>query len=635
MNKVFRVIWNEITQTWVAVSEHTKARGKRCSGISLMAALGLFSSSSMALASVAPDTLPSGEQVTAGQADFTQQANHLVVRQQTQKLITQWQDFSIGENATVQFIQPNRDSAALNRVVGQNPSEILGQLSANGHVLLINPNGVVFGANSRIDVASLTASTLDLADADFLNDKLHFSGDSGGLIQADGTINIGEGGRVAFIAPLIEHKGTINAPNGEVIAAAGTDVELDISNNGLYSFRINQGALNAVIENGGGIHVGGGAVLLSAKGFSETAQAVVNNTGVIEATGISREGGRIMLGAGPGGDIAQAGTLDVSSDTANGGLVTLEADTIALTGSSNIDATGATGGGHVLVGGDWQGGQNAERRVFDDPNALQQATQVTVESGARIDASATENGDGGTVVVWSDITNNASVTAVAGTIKAEGGRNGGNGGQVETSGRVLGVEGAAVSTTAAQGATGDWLLDPGNITIAASGSGGVTNGGAPASDTTISTGTLNAALNSNNVTLTTGDGGFDITLQDDFTYTGASSTLTLDAGRTINLNGSISSSSNPLNLNFNDGVRLRDNVTLSSNGGDVTFTSAVDGFSNLTVDAGTNGNIALQGNVGGAIGLDNLVLNSSGTGQIFLSQSGNPITIRSFGTQNL
>ncbi|MCV6612966.1 MAG: filamentous hemagglutinin N-terminal domain-containing protein [Amphritea sp.] len=629
MNKVFRVIWNEITQTWVAVSEHTRARGKRCSGIRLMVALGLLSSHSLTLAAAAPDTLPDGQQVTAGQADFTKQANNLIIRQHSQKLITQWQEFSIGENASVQFIQPNSSSAALNRVIGQNPSEILGHLSANGHVLLINPNGVVFGSNSRIDVASLSASTLELSDADFLNDKLHFKGDDGGLIQADGTIQLGEGGRIAFIAPMVEQNGTIHAPDGEVIMASGTDVELDITGHGLVSFRINRGSLNSVIENGGGIHVGSGAVLLSAKGFSEAASAVVNNSGVIEARGISKAGGRIMLGAGPGGHVQQSGTLNVASDTAKGGLVTIEAETITLTSDADIDATGATGGGDVLVGGDWQGGENTQRRVLADTEALQQATKVIVEADASIDASATQNGDGGTVVVWSDIRQSDSITDVQGNISARGGSHGGDGGQIETSGRVLNVEGARVTTTAAHGKTGDWLLDPGNITIAASGSGGVTNGGAPSGDTTISTATLSAALNSNNVTLTTGDGGYDITLLNDFNYTGASSSLTLDAGREINLYGDISST-NALNLSFSDGVRLRDNITLNSSGGDVTFASTLNGFSNLTVNSGA-GDIALYGNVGGSFPLDQLVLNSSGN--ILLSQSNNPITITSYGTQ--
>ena len=134
-----------------------------------------------------------------------------------------------------------------------------------------------------------------------------------------------------------------------------------------------------------------------------------------------------------------------------------------------IDVTGGSGGGDILVGGDWQGGANEELRVLDNPYEMYQASEVMMNENALIDASAVLDGDGGTVVLWSDILNTNSVTSVLGEIYAEGGKSGGNGGKVETSGYFLDINHARVSTLAPYGKTGDWLLDPGHIRITTTG----------------------------------------------------------------------------------------------------------------------------------------------------------------------
>ena len=146
----------------------------------------------------------------------------------------------------------------------------------------------------------------------------------------------------------------------------------------------------------------------------------------------------------------------------SGGRILLEGDHSPVLERSD-SANGALGGGDVLIGGDWQGGQNAERRVFDDPNILHQADTVRMDAGASIQANATDNGDGGTVVLWSDIRKSGGSTRAYGEIQAQGGPNGGDGGQVETSGAYLDVAGISVSTLANKGANGVWLLDPANI----------------------------------------------------------------------------------------------------------------------------------------------------------------------------
>lgn len=206
-------------------------------------------------------TLPTGGQVTHGQAEISQSGAELLIRQGTEQLITNWESFSIGEAAAVRFAQPSQSSAALNRVVGERPSEIFGRLSANGQIILINPQGIAFGPNSRVDVAAFVASTLELADEDFLQGKLHFQGNAGGLITADGQLAAGDGSYIAFIAPLIEQRGSIEAAEGSVALAAGTDVELDLHGDGLVSLRVNEGAVDAVVENGGAIRAGNMVIL--------------------------------------------------------------------------------------------------------------------------------------------------------------------------------------------------------------------------------------------------------------------------------------------------------------------------------------------------------------------------------------
>ncbi|MEX0374847.1 two-partner secretion domain-containing protein, partial [Spiribacter pallidus] len=375
---------------------HRAARVAMVSGS--VAALGL--AGQWAKAAPAAGELPQGERITAGDATIGRDGRVMTITQRSDRLITEWQGFSIGREAHVEFIQPGRESAALNRVTSGRPSEIFGSLSANGQVLLVNQAGIHFASGSRVDAGSLVASTLAIADEDFLADRLRFAGGSQAGIVAEGEINVAEGGHLALVAPTIEQRGHIEAPSGGVALAAAEAVELTLGDTGLVSMKVERGALDAAIDNGGVIEVGDGAVVMTAEGMDELTRGVVNNTGTIEASGLSAEGGRIVLEAdgavnntgrlaagseqGAGGEIRIDagtvseinGTLDVSSTAAGGGLVTVEADHIRLGGATMVDATGATGGGDVLIGGDWQGGDHAEYRVFNDPEALREAVSV-------------------------------------------------------------------------------------------------------------------------------------------------------------------------------------------------------------------------------------------------------------------
>jgi len=119
---------------------------------------------------------PTGGQVAAGNVTIRQEsATKVGITQTTAKGIIDWQKYSIGANEQVQYYQPSASSVTLNRVVGQDPSQILGRLTANGQVFLVNPNGIYFGKNAQVDVAGLVASTHNIRNEDFLAGRYNFN----------------------------------------------------------------------------------------------------------------------------------------------------------------------------------------------------------------------------------------------------------------------------------------------------------------------------------------------------------------------------------------------------------------------------------------------------------------------------
>jgi filamentous hemagglutinin family protein len=183
--------------------------------------------------------LPSGATVVHGTVDLQQQGNDaLRILQGSQSAIVNWQSFDIGAGALVDIVQPNIDSALLSRIVGGNPSEILGSLNANGHLFLVNPNGIVFGKDSTVDVHALIASTLDIADSAFLSGNISFTGDSEAAVFNLGSINAES--FAALIGGDVSNTGSITSRGGdaallaadailEVGEASGGKITLDIS----------------------------------------------------------------------------------------------------------------------------------------------------------------------------------------------------------------------------------------------------------------------------------------------------------------------------------------------------------------------------------------------------------------------
>lgn len=392
---------------------------------------------------LAPDMARAGPEtptVVAGQVTVSGAGPVLTVTQGTDRAIVNWQSFSIAPGETTRFVQPSATAAILNRVTGADPSAIMGQLSANGRVYLINPNGVVIGPQGRVEAGGFVASTLDASNSDFLSGgPLRFAGASTAGVKVLGALKV-EGGDAVLVARRVENAGRIEAADGQAVLAAGGSV-LYVPGGG--DIVIETPAEGALVDNSGAI-TAAAAQLRAAGGAYALA---VRSTGEVSATSVRNVGGRIVLDAGEG-EASLDGTLR-ARDGDKGGQVVVAGRTIGLTETALIDASGPLGGGRVAVGG---GAHGADATIRN-------AERVTVAAGARLEASATTRGDGGTLVVWSD-----RETDFRGAIKGRGGVEGGNGGWAEVSGKTLTYRGRT-DMSAPLGRAGKLLLDPADLTI--------------------------------------------------------------------------------------------------------------------------------------------------------------------------
>lgn len=577
----------------------------------LWSALGLAASVCVTAKVLA---LPTDGQVVNGNATISQtDPVSMHIQQASQKVILNWQGFGIGEGETVQFSQPGVSSVALNRVLGNDPSHILGQLSANGQVFLINPNGVLFGPKASVDVGGLVASTLTIRDEDFLAGTYRFTQAEGaGDVVNDGTIAAAEGGYVSLLGPHVINNGVISARLGTVALGAGESVTLDFSGDDLIGFSVDEAAVDAYVANHNLIKADGGRVLLSAHAANGLLNTVLNVDGVIEATSISEHNGVVVLDGGSEGVVRVSGTLDASGKDAReaGGTVTILGDKIGLYDGATIDVSGDVGGGTVLVGGNVHG-QGPE------PNA----SFTYVDPWAKINADAIRQGDGGGVVVWADDT-----TRLYGTISARGGAESGNGGFVEVSGKEGLVYQGLADLRAPQGNNGTLLLDPKNVTIATGGLDVIALADAfselLSTDVTFSPANLQIALDLGDVVLQASN---DITVSDPVTTLAllTNNRLTLEAGRSIAINvdlslrGDFTATANTSNPAVVEGDRTAGTAATFTMADNVTIdTSAAGG--DITINMST-GDPAGTGFNSGDITIANL---NAGSGDVLINQGG-------------
>jgi len=246
----------------------------------------------------------------------------------TPNTILDWQSFSVGADSSVYFQQQSVDSMVLNRVTGDDPSHILGSLGSNGHIWLINPYGVLFGEHARIDAAGLMASTMDIANIDFLAKKYHFN--STGIpseIKNQGEIRTSFGGRVWLMGDRVQNEGLIQTPGGQTVIAAGKSVEF-----------VDSGAPNVVVrvkapEN----EVVNLGTLVAPSGQVDLHGSIVNQQGIVRANSVSAdEAGSIVLKA-------DQVTLAKNSQTqADQGVVNMQA-------SATLNNWGAISGKNIAL----------------------------------------------------------------------------------------------------------------------------------------------------------------------------------------------------------------------------------------------------------------------------------------------
>jgi filamentous hemagglutinin family protein len=558
-----------------------------------------FTASAMLAAMPLALAAPQGGTVTAGQAAIQHNGALTTITQGSQRAAIDWRSFNVGAAETVNFVQPNASSAILNRVVGNDPSAIFGRITANGQVMLINPNGILFGRTAQVDVGALTATTSNLSNADFMAGRLQFTepGRPGATVENQGRITVAEGGFAALVGRQVANSGVITARLGKVALAGGDAFVLDLYGDKLVNLVVDPAALGALtdaqgqplaarVDHSGEIVADGGRVQLSVATVRQLVDNLINLSGVVRASSFTQAPGVISLQGDAATRVNVSGTLDTSGES-RGGRIEVTGREVNLQPGSLLAATG--GQGSIAVGGDWQG-----------RGPLAHAEQVNVAEGALLDAGGGTQGQGGTVVLWS-----GTRTQFAGRIAAGGGSAGGDGGQVEVSSKgTLGFQGE-VDVFAANGRQGALLLDPLNLTIAATGSG----------DSQIAADQLRYFLTrgasvtlsaDNNVTvdaevngLVSGGGGV------------AGGGLTLTAGNNLSVNQNIVLNNGALNLTATNG-------TLTQADGTVLYTGS--GAATLRGGAGVDLGQVLSGgavdirSANGAVNVRNALVAATSNG---------------------
>lgn len=321
--------------------------------------LALLVMSALSLGVSSVDAMPEGGVIRSGEGAVSQNGREMTIRQDSGRLAMDWTNFNVGKDETVRFQQPGKDALALNRVTGNQQSVIDGSLLSNGHVLLVNPNGVVIGKNASIDVGGLVASTAHVKDnfmKDFGNSTGAFTlgGVSDGKIINEGTINA-EGGLVALHAAKVENSGTIKSNGGSVLMAAADTLTLTPDTDGKLNFTVDGKVAEASALNKGAITADGGTIVMTADSASDVMSTVVNNEGTLQARTLRKnEKGQILLEGNDKGQVEVSGTLDASGEGVGqdaGNIKVIGQKTIVHDGT-NLLAKGDVNGGKIETSGD-------------------------------------------------------------------------------------------------------------------------------------------------------------------------------------------------------------------------------------------------------------------------------------------
>ena len=265
MNHVYRIKRNGAAQHLQPVPETARNAGKgRASAGKTLGQVVALTVASFALSGVAAllhaqqappaaSALPQGGVVSRGSATIATNTTPagsalMAVNQSTTRAVIDWASFNVGSNAKVLFNQPSSSSVVLNQILGNNASQIYGQISANGQVFLSNPNGVYFSPTAQVNVGGLVATTGRTSADDFMAGKVSFNREGAtGSVVNDGQLNAALGGYIALLAPEVRNQGVIVAQLGTVVLAAGEVFELQFDgNNTLANIRVTPASIAAL-----------------------------------------------------------------------------------------------------------------------------------------------------------------------------------------------------------------------------------------------------------------------------------------------------------------------------------------------------------------------------------------------------
>ncbi|NER29167.1 MAG: filamentous hemagglutinin N-terminal domain-containing protein, partial [Symploca sp. SIO1C4] len=530
-------------------------------------------------------------------------------------LFHSFEQFNIGEGREVYFANPAGIENILGRVTGNDISNIFGTLGVDGmaNLFLINPNGIIFGPNARLDIGgSFVASTAEqfaFSDGNFfsavnpeapplltinITPGLQYGRRQPAPVVNTGNLRVGQAQSLTLTGGTVVTTGELAAPGGEISLAALPSHSL-----------VKLGADAQLL----------GWEQLPITGESLSGVSTLSVAELVERAGLGNEG--IPVDFNSGSAIA-SGLINVSSTQGVGGITQVLGNQVELFGAT-VNASGIGGGGTVLIGGDFLGN-----------GTVPKAVSTFVGSDVTINADALITGDGGKVIVWGHQTAN-----IQGTLTARGGIVSGNGGFIETSGKQFLNLTSTPDASAPNGSGGTWLIDPTDITII-NGSGGAIG------TNTVDVTNINTALNTGtNVTITTSIGGTDqgnITQNNDAAISktaGGDATLTLQAENDIVLNGEIISSSGQLNVQLladsddsGAGAIGIFGATIDTNGGNFIGSGKGLGIANNSSIRSQDGNIDLIGT--GGIDAENALGLGIGSNSVVESTTGD-ITLNGIG----
>ncbi len=594
---------------------------RRCSrsallgGTALRAAALVVLAAPAARAQLSPSAHPMGGQVVGGSAAIQQKATATNITQTSGRAAIDWQSFNVGRQSQVNFSQPNSKSVVLNTVVGPNPSEIAGRITANGVVAVVNQSGVIFDKGSQVDTAGLIVSAAGITRQNFMAGHMVFdqAPHPGASVVNNGTITIRQAGLAALVAPQVVNNGLIQAKLGRVVLGGAATYTLDLYGDGLLALNVTGQVtqvtvggrtIPALVTNAGTILADGGSVVLNASAADGLIRTLVEAGGTIAANSVGNQAGRVLV-QGVGGSVDIAGAVSASGlakNTSGGTVVANATGSVSVDAGAHVDASGQSGGGLIALG------TTAARARSPYAAASMTAQSTNVAAGARISANAARRGHGGQVTLLS-----SGTTSLGGVITVLGGAVSGSGGSVEISGEQVPLTGL-VDARAPHGRAGGLLIDPLGVVVADKKPDAAHLGTA----TYFSPATLQGQHA--NVTLTSSTGDID------FAYSGTTTANTLALGsfgltvttsQNINIDNGFSISAGAVQFGASTGVTFGANTGTSL--GLVTAGSSAPSFlsgSTVSINAGSS-NVDLAAatiTAGTSLALNSTLGNITGSG---------------------